>query len=163
MSGVEREDGAPSARSPEGRAAGADAAADRGRFVRTGASKDAGARYTLAHAFACAGQGVLATIKRERNMKIHCAAAVFAIVAALAVRAPLWGVAAVVVCIGVVMALECVNTAVEAVVDLVSPEWHELAKLAKDAAAGATLIAAAMSVVVAMLVYLPAIVCLLGW
>ena len=131
-------------------------------FVRTNASKDEGARYTLAHAFACAGSGVLETLKPERNMKIHCAVAVLAVALAAVLRVPAWGVVAVVVCIGVVMALECVNTAVEAVVDLVTPEWHELAKRAKDAAAGATLIAAVMSVAVAALVYLPALMSLLG-
>lgn len=135
----------------------------RDRFVRTDASKHAGARYTLAHAFACAGEGVLATLKRERNMKIHCAVAVLALVLAVVLALPPGSIVLVVVCIGVVMALECVNTAIEAVVDLVSPEWHELAKLAKDAAAGATLIAAVMSVAVAALVYAPALVSLLGW
>lgn len=135
---------------------------DDSAFVRTNASKDEGARYSLAHAFACAGAGVLETLKRERNMKIHCAVAVLALVLAALLHVPLWGVAAVVVCIGVVMALECVNTAVEAVVDLVSPEWHELARRAKDAAAGATLIVAVMSVVVAVIVYLPALMSLLG-
>lgn len=131
-------------------------------FVRTNASKDEGARYTLAHAFACASSGVLETLKHERNMKIHCAVAVLAVALAAVLRVPAWGVVAVVVCIGVVMALECVNTAVEAVVDLVTPEWHELAKRAKDAAAGATLIAAVTSVAVAALVYLPALMSLLG-
>ena len=133
------------------------------RFVRTDADKREGSRYTLGRAFACAGSGILETLRRERNMKIHAVVAAAAVVLCIVLRVSALGAAAVVLCIGAVMALECVNTAVEAVVDLVSPEWHELAKLAKDAAAGATLIAAVMSVVVGVLVFAPALVQLLGW
>lgn len=132
------------------------------RFVRTGEDKKDGARYTLGHAFACAANGILATLRAERNMRIHAVVAVLAVALCILLPVEPWGAAAVVVCIGVVMALECVNTAVEAVVDLTSPEWHELAKLAKDAAAGATLIAAVMSVAVGAIVYVPALMSLLG-
>ena len=55
------------------------------------------------------------------------------------------------------MAAETANTAIEAVVDLVSPEYHVLAKHAKDCAAGAALILAATSVVVAAIVFFPKI------
>ena len=54
-----------------------------------------------------------------------------------------------------VLALEAVNTAVEAVVDLVSPEVHPLAKIAKDAAAGAMVFAVLGSLVVAGVVFGP--------
>ena len=56
---------------------------------------------------------------------------------------------------GLVMALEMVNTAVEAVVDLVTEERKPLAKLAKDAAAGAVLIAAIMAAVAGMIIFIP--------
>jgi len=52
-----------------------------------------------------------------------------------------------------VLSLEVVNSAVEAVVDLASPEFHPLAKVAKDAAAGATLVAAVFSVLVGLVVF----------
>jgi diacylglycerol kinase len=57
--------------------------------------------------------------------------------------------------IALVGALELVNTVVEVVVDLVSPEYHPLAKIAKDVAAGAVLLAAACAVVVGALILLP--------
>lgn len=132
------------------------------RFVRTEADKRDGSRYTLAHAFSCAGAGIASTLRRERNMKIHLAIAIVALALCAILPVPAWGVVAVVICIGSVMALECVNTAIEAVVDMVSPEWNELAKLAKDAAAGATLIVAVMSVVVGGIVFVPALMSLLG-
>ncbi len=53
------------------------------------------------------------------------------------------------------MALEMVNTAVEAVVDLVTKERRPLAKLAKDAAAGAILIVAIMAAIAGMIIFIP--------
>lgn len=109
---------------------------------------------SLPSAFACAARGI-ARAFAERNMRIHAAAAVVAVAlnAALRVSMPEW--LAVLLCIGAVMALECVNTAIEAVVDLASPEYHELAGRAKDCAAGAVLIMAGVSVVVACVVWGP--------
>jgi len=57
--------------------------------------------------------------------------------------------------IGVVFAAEIINTAIEAVVDLVAPEFHPLAKIAKDAAAGSVLVLAVAAVVVGLLILLP--------
>jgi diacylglycerol kinase len=55
--------------------------------------------------------------------------------------------------ISLVLSMEAINTAVEAVVDLASPQFHPLAKLAKDVAAGGVLIAAIGAVVIALLLY----------
>ena len=73
-----------------------------------------------------------------------------------------WGWAAVAVCVGVQLAMETVNTAIEAIVDLASPEIHPLAKRAKDCAAGAALITACASVIVGLIVFVPALFALLG-
>lgn len=56
-----------------------------------------------------------------------------------------------------ILALEAVNTAVEAVVDLVSPAYHPLAKVAKDAAAGALIFGVLASLCVAAVIFLPRI------
>ena len=53
------------------------------------------------------------------------------------------------------MARELVNTAVEAVVDLVTEELHPLAKISKDTAAGAVLIAAIMAAIVGLIIFVP--------
>ena len=66
------------------------------------------------------------------------------------------------VCVGVQLAMETVNTAIEAIVDLASPEIHPLAKRAKDCAAGAALITACASVIVGLIVFVPALFALLG-
>ena len=88
-------------------------------------------------------------------MKIHCLAIIFVTLAGT-----LFQISAVEWCIclllfGLVAALELVNTAVEAVVDLVTEEKKPLAKIAKDTAAGAVLFAAIISVIIGCIIFLP--------
>ena len=56
---------------------------------------------------------------------------------------------------GLIMALELVNTAIEAVVDLVTQEYRPLAKAAKDTAAGAVLIASIMAAITGLIIFIP--------
>lgn len=100
--------------------------------------------------------GVAHVVRTERNMRIHVAGAVLAVAfgaySGLSRDEWLW----VALAIALVWFAECVNTAVERTVDRIGEERHPLAKAAKDAAAGAVLIAAAFALVVALLVLLPA-------
>ena len=103
------------------------------------------------HAF----RGILATYRSERNFKIHLGCSI--LVVAMGIGFPLSGaewrwVAA---CIALVFSLELLNTAIEAIIDLLSPTYHPLAKKAKDAAAGAVLIGAVFSLIVAASIFLP--------
>ena len=102
----------------------------------------------LHKSFSYAFEGIFTCIRNERNMKIHIAVATLVVIAGwiLGLSITEWCI-----CLGLfglVMALELVNTAVEAVVDLVTTERHPLAKIAKDTAAGAVLIAAIMAAIV---------------
>lgn len=115
----------------------------------------------LFKSFGYAASGVRAA-SSERNFKVDCVFMVIALALCAVLQVPAWGWAAVVICIGVQLALETVNTAIEAVVDLASPQLHPLAKRAKDCAAGAALIAAIASVAVACIVYIPAFLALAG-
>ena len=63
----------------------------------------------------------------------------------------------IVLCIGMVVAAEAMNTAIEYIVDMVSPEYHELAGKAKDVAAGAVLLIAISAALVAAIIFLPKI------
>lgn len=105
-------------------------------------------RYSLFDSFRFAGCGIVSCLRRERNFRIHLTAACYA--AALGLRLGLgrtqW--ALLFLTQALVLALELCNTAVEAAVDLCCPQRHPLAKRAKDAAAGAVLVAAAFSVAV---------------
>ena len=91
-------------------------------------------------------------------MKIHCTALVLVIIAGAVVKltATEWCIC-IVLC-ALVISLELVNTAVEAVVDLVTEEKKPLAKIAKDTAAGAVLVAAIASVIAGLLIFIPYIV-----
>ncbi|AHY46798.1 Diacylglycerol kinase [Rubrobacter radiotolerans] len=99
-----------------------------------------------------ATRGVLATVRTQRNMKFHVLAAVAVVAAGLLFRVSALEFAALVLAMTLVLAAEVLNTAVEALVDLVSPEPHPLAKLAKDCAAGAVLVCAVGAAVVGLLV-----------
>ena len=56
---------------------------------------------------------------------------------------------------GLILSLELVNTAIEAVVDLVTEERKSLAKIAKDTAAGAALVSAIMAIVIGLIIFVP--------
>lgn len=109
----------------------------------------------ITKSFGYAFEGIFICIRKERNMKIHCVMAVLVVAAGV-----ILGLSPVEWCIclglfGLVMALELVNTAVEAVVDLVTGEYHPLAKIAKDTAAGAVLIAAIMAAAAGLIIFVP--------
>ena len=63
----------------------------------------------------------------------------------------------VILCFGLVLGGECFNTALEAVVDLASPQYHELARIAKDAAAGGVFLFSIASFVIGVIIFLPRI------
>jgi len=123
------------------------------RFVRNDEDKKRGLHFPLLDAFRCAFAGLFKTVARQRNIKIHLAVALLALVLGFVLRIPLSSWLAVIICIVVVFCVECLNTALETLVDLVSPGYHELAKVAKDCAAGAVLVSVIGSLVVAGLVF----------
>jgi undecaprenol kinase len=93
---------------------------------------------SFVHAF----DGVVDAARVQLNLAVHLAAAVVVLLLTLVFHLSLWAFVAVVLLVAVVLALELVNTAIEAQVDLASPEMHPLAKRAKDTAAGAVLVVA---------------------
>jgi diacylglycerol kinase (ATP) len=105
--------------------------------------------------FRFAGQGVWYVVRTQRNMRVHLLAGSAAIVAGLVLRIGAADWACVLLAIGLVLTAETLNTMVEALTDLCTDEYHPLAKIAKDAAAGAVLIASAAALGVALAVFLP--------
>src|SRR5262245_51735453 len=105
--------------------------------------------------FSFAGRGVWRAARTQRNMRVHFAAAAAAVIAGLALRISAAGWAGIAVAIGLVLTAEIMNTAIEALADLATDEYHPLAKAAKDMAAGAVLVASVASVGVAAAVFLP--------
>ena len=108
---------------------------------------------SLLHGFHCAFTGLWDTIRSERNAKIHVVAAISAIAAGVCLNLSRTEWAILTLTIGAVFAAELANSAVEHVVNLVSPEYHDLARRAKDAAAASVLVTAIAALVIGLLLF----------
>jgi diacylglycerol kinase len=129
-----------------------------GRGARTSPSRaSAKRRHDLPAAFGYAFAGLWAAWRSEPNLRIHALLAALALIGAWLLRLPVLGWALVIFAIALVLSAELINSAVESVVDLVSPEEHPLAKRAKDVAAAGVLVAAAGALLVGVFVVLWAI------
>lgn len=113
-----------------------------------------GGKYArLLRSFSYAAEGVRFCIARERNLRIHLTAAGYAVWLGWMLRLGQVQFAILFLTVGVVISLELVNSAIESVVDLVSPDFHPLAKAAKDIAAGAVLVSAFAAVLVGIALF----------
>lgn len=114
-------------------------------------------RPRFGRSFGHALRGVGWMIRHEPNMRVHLVATAGVVLGAAALRLPVTQWAALIFAISLVLLGEILNTAIEAVLDLVQPAEHPLVKVVKDVAAGAVLVAAAGSFVIALLIFVPAI------
>jgi len=114
------------------------------------------------HSLRCALAGVACALHTQANMRFHLLAAVLVLLAGAFFRLPPGDFALLVLAIFLVLTAEMFNTAVEKTVDLVTDEYHPLARAAKDVAAGAVLLAALGSVIIGLLVFLPRLAEMLG-
>jgi len=105
--------------------------------------------------FVYAGRGIRLVFSSEANMKIHIVVAILVVICGFIFNINTTEWIACLLCIGLVFGAEMINTAIENVVDLASPDHHELAGKAKDIAAGAVLICAIVSVIIGILIFLP--------
>lgn len=122
----------------------------------------AGPRPGFWRSFSFAGQGVWYVVRTQRNMRVHLLAASGAIAAGVVLRVSAAGWACVLTAIGLVLTAEALNTVVEALTDLFTEEFHPLAKIAKDTAAGAVLISSVAALGVGLAVFLPRLLSLSG-
>ncbi|NJC24842.1 diacylglycerol kinase [Neolewinella antarctica] len=102
-------------------------------------------------AFGFAFKGAYDLLVNHAPSKIHLAAFVFMMIACTVLDFPLWKWTVVIICVGMVLCAEALNTGIEYVVDLVSPDYNILAGKAKDVAAAGVLFASMSSGVVAIL------------
>lgn len=110
-------------------------------------------KQSLPQAFKNAFAGIVYCIQYERNIKIQLLAAFLAGSVAWWLELDRYEIVIVLLTVGSVIITEMMNTVVEAIVDMVSPEFHPLAKIAKDVAAGAVLISAVISLLVGYLLF----------
>lgn len=111
--------------------------------------------------FVYAARGIKSFITQEHNAWIHAAITVMAVAAGFALRITRVEWTAIILCIGIVFAAEAFNTAIERLVDIVSPGHDKRAGNVKDIAAGAVLICAIMAATVGMLIFIPRLLALI--
>ncbi len=117
----------------------------------------------LGASFRYAAQGIYYAFVTQRNFRIHALVTIVVISAGVVLSLPRVEIAVLGLTCGAVMTLELINTALEAVVDLtVKQTYHDLAKIAKDCAAGAVLVAALIAILVGGCLLLPPFFASLG-
>lgn len=107
----------------------------------------------LVESFNYAIEGLTSALQNEKHMKFHILSAILIVILAILTNASKVEILLVSISVAFVIITELINTAVEALVDLISPERHPLAKLAKDVAAGAVLVAAINAICVGYLLF----------
>ncbi len=121
------------------------------------------AKISQTKSFAVAFQGIWTLICSERNFRFH----LFATVAVLSccyffeVEKSEWLI--VLLLIGLVLCMETLNTAIEYLCDLVSPEYHPIVKKIKDISAAGVLLSAIVAVIAGCIIFIPYIIAMLGF
>ncbi len=112
----------------------------------------------LINSFKYAIEGIISSFKTERNMKIHVLAMIVVIALGLFFKLNKVEWCFIIIAIASVISAELFNTAIETVVDMVSPERNPKAKLAKDIAAGAVLVVAICAAIIGFIIFGPQII-----
>lgn len=110
--------------------------------------------FVRSFSFAFTGM-LLAASDRNFRVQLCCAVLAFALAVWLNANAYEWVI--IILCAGMVLGAEAMNTALETVVDLASPEYHFLARKAKDCAAGSVLLLSFASLAIAAIIFIPKI------
>ncbi|MGN0145397.1 MAG: diacylglycerol kinase [Clostridium sp.] len=97
--------------------------------------------------------GIIDTVRTERNMKIHLVSAILILIACFFFNITKYEFLTLAITISMVISAEIVNTAIEAVIDMTTNYYHPLAKTAKNAAAGAVLVTAINAIVVGYIIF----------
>ena len=103
-------------------------------------------------------KGLKYAYKNEQNLVVDVGVALLVIIFGFIFRVSTMEWAILVLTIGLVISCELINTAIEAVVDLVTDDYHPLAKVAKDTSAAAVFIFAIVAVIVGIIIFLPKII-----
>lgn len=109
---------------------------------------------SLKRSFICAGRGIKAAVRGERNLRIHLVAAVMALFCAYLGEVEPWGWTAVITVSALVISAEMLNSALERLSDKVQPHLDPVIRDVKDIASGSVLVCAIASVLVACAVFL---------
>ena len=107
--------------------------------------------------FKYAFEGIWVALKSERNLKIHLLVMILVIIFGIIFKISKIEWIICIILFGLVIAGELFNTAIETVVDMISPDKNEKAKKAKDVSAGAVLVLAIASAIIGLVIFIPKI------
>jgi diacylglycerol kinase len=107
----------------------------------------------LINSFRFAVKGFREALSGQINLRIHLIVSLIVIVAAFSFRVSAIEWSILLLCIGLVISLELINTAIEKLVDMVSPEWKEQAGHIKDVAAAAVLIVSLVALIIGLIIF----------
>ncbi|QNO13553.1 diacylglycerol kinase [Alkalicella caledoniensis] len=105
------------------------------------------------HSFRYAVDGIIYSVKTQRNMRIHYFVALVVLLLGFIVRLSSLELAVLFFTVSLVISLELINTAVEATIDLITDKYHPLAKIAKNVAAGAVLVGSINAIAVGYVLF----------
>lgn len=111
--------------------------------------------------FTYAWNGLKVLVKEEHNFRIHIVVTIGVVIFAILLKISVYEWIAIMLAIGLVIATEIMNSAIENMADFVSPEKHEMVKKIKDISAAGVLICAVVTLLVGLIIFLPKIIALL--
>ena len=114
----------------------------------------------LINSFKYAFEGIFTALKTEQNMKIHIFIMILVIIFGIILNINQIEWIICIILFGFVISLELINTAIENTIDLITIEKKPKAKIAKDTAAGAVLIASIVSAIIGLIIFIPKIILL---
>lgn len=110
---------------------------------------------TRARSFKYAWQGIIVSFRSEANLKIHLIIASLVIICGFLFKISVQEWLICIICFGLVISMELMNTVVETLVDYISTDLHPLAGKAKDIAAGAVLVSAILAAIAGLIIFVP--------
>ena len=102
-------------------------------------------------------QEIISKLKQEKNMKVHIIIMIIVIICGIIFKISKIEWIICIILFALVISLELVNTSIEKTVDLITQEKNEIAKIAKDVAAGAVLVAAIAAAIIGLMIFVPKI------
>lgn len=118
--------------------------------------------YKRVWSFRYASRGIRNSILTQTNLRIHLIATILVVMLGIFLKISNIEWIAIIISCGMVIAAELINTAIEELTDLLSPNYHKKAGYAKDASAGAVLILAIASAIVGSIIFVPKLLNLIG-
>ncbi len=111
----------------------------------------------LINSFKYAFIGIITALKKEQNMKIHYLIMTLVIILGIIYHLSTFEWLICILCFGLVISMEMINTAIETTINLVTTKTEPLAKIAKDVSAGAVLVSAIISAIIGLIIFIPKI------